>query len=227
MKPYYQSDNVVIYHADCREILPDLPRVGSVITDPVWPNASPDLIGAENPYGLLASSAALWKCTRAAVHLGTDSDPRILRAVPDKLAFFRVVSLDYAHVSFKGRLIYAGDVAYLFGEPPPAATGHMIIGGQVWDRSRGSKENSHPTPRKINHVKWLVSRWSAPTDTVLDPFMGSGTTIEASVYLGRSAIGIEVDERYCELAARRLDQQVLPLDAPTPGPSRPKMQALL
>ena len=67
--------------------------------------------------------------------LGTDSDPRILAAMPDGLAFFRVVSLDYAHVTFKGRLLYAGDVAYLFGEPPPAATGHMIIGGQVWDRS--------------------------------------------------------------------------------------------
>lgn len=67
----------------------------------------------------------------------------------------------------------------------------------------------HPTQKPVALMRWLISRYSAPGDCVLDPFMGSGTTLRAAKDCGRKAIGIEIDERYCEIAVRRLAQEVL------------------
>ena len=77
------------------------------------------------------------------------------------------------------------------------------------DSSSNGKQAPHPSPRKLDHVKWVVSRWSDPEDMIVDPFMGSGTTLVAAKHLGRKAIGIEIEERYCEIAAKRLAQEVL------------------
>ena len=74
MKPYYEHAGITIYHGDCREVLPHLSGYDGVVTDPVWANASPYLVGAYRPFELLAESAALWDCKRAAVHLGCNSE---------------------------------------------------------------------------------------------------------------------------------------------------------
>ena len=75
----------------------------------------------------------------------------------------------------------------------------------------GRKANGHPCSRSLKHFEFLVDWWSLPGEMVLDPFMGSGTTLEAAKKLGRKAIGIEIEERYCEIAAKRLSQEVLDL----------------
>jgi DNA modification methylase len=74
-----------------------------------------------------------------------------------------------------------------------------------------NEELCHPTQKPIALIRWILGlRWT-PTGTILDPYMGSGTTLRAAKDLGRKAIGIEIEERYCEIAAKRLAQQVLPL----------------
>ena len=102
----------------------------------------------------------------------------------------------------------------------------IYIGGEGWTGHRGSGVLSVPAPvswnsstnapRRHPHEKpvALIMRLlqKAPTGVVVDPFMGSGTTLRAARDLGRRAIGIEIEERYCEIAVQRLAQQVLPLE---------------
>ena len=68
--------------------------------------------------------------------------------------------------------------------------------------------NGHPCPKPLKTMKWAVNLGSEPNDTILDPFMGSGTTLRAAKDLGRKAIGIEIEEAYCEIAANRMAQEV-------------------
>jgi hypothetical protein len=218
MKPYYDRDGITIYHGDMRDVLPSIPMAGApsfaLITDPTWPNATVPLFGSDDPLGMFramwnALEYGLLRPNRAAIHLGCDSDPRFLTAVPDYLPFFRVAWLEIVRMGYKGRLGMTGDVGYLFGEPPPAKPGQHIIPGRMTDADGKGKQADHPCPRKLGHVKWLVKWWSADADLIVDPFMGSGTTLLAANHLRRQAIGIEIEERYCEVAANRLAQEVL------------------
>lgn len=211
MKPYYEADGITIYHGDCREILPQIELPPTLITDPVWPNATVALFGSTMASRMFDE---MWTAlpgypVRAAIHLGCDTDPRFLACVPPVLPFFRVAWLELVRMGYKGRLGMTGDVGYLFGMPPASRPGSHIIPGRCTDADSKGKQAKHPCPRKLKHVQWLVRWWSEPTDTVLDPFTGSGTTLVAAKTLGRRAVGIEIEEEYCEEAAKRLAQGVL------------------
>jgi site-specific DNA-methyltransferase (adenine-specific) len=212
MIPYYRRAGVTIYHGDCRQLLLDLAGpYDVVITDPVWPHPLPQLAGAAAPAGLFREAAALLPalCGRLVVQLGCDSDPRFLLGVPPSLPFFRLCWLPYAVPSYKGRLLYSGDVAYAFGTPPPSRPGRRVIDGEAPRRTdKQPSREAHPCQRRLAHASWLVSRFAA--GAVLDPFAGAGTTLLAAKYGGWPATGIEIEERYCEVAARRLEQDVFP-----------------
>ena len=237
MKPYYDREGITIYCGDCREILPQLGPAETVITDPVWPNAIGNLIGSENPEGLFSDFLKILprETKRLIVQLGCDSDPRFLRFVPDWLPFIRLCNLDYAVPNYKGRILYTGDIAYAFGQPPASIKGRHLLSGRCIStkadpmfmrhsgrnkdgrRSTAGPEDNlpHPAPRRLEHVRWLVSQFTDKDDIVLDPFLVSGTTAVAAKYLNRKCIGIEIEERYCEIAVNRCRQMVFDLQGVT------------
>lgn len=221
MKPYYEHAGITIYHGDCRELLRGLPPVDTVLTDPVWPNCSPNLTGSDRPFELFAEMCLGLPLTkRLIIHLGCDLDPRFLFAVPPYFKFLRLCWLRYACPTRKGRCLYGADVAHVFGEYPKSQPGRRVISGEYcssradarrkivtkhkeWGRSCPGE---HPTPRRLQHLRWLVSKWAE--GIILDPFAGSGTTLCAAKMNGLPAIGIEIEEKYCEIAAKRLSQEV-------------------
>ena len=110
----------------------------------------------------------------------------------------------------------------LVGEKPGAA-GKWYGGNSQANvvRISGIKPSAadHPTPKPLELFLLFARLHSHGSDLILDPFMGSGTTLVAAKNLGRKAIGIEIEERYCEIAARRLAQTVL--FGADPAPSAP------
>jgi len=76
-------------------------------------------------------------------------------------------------------------------------------------RGSGRSKSSHPWEQSASELHPIIEHYSSDAGTILDPFMGSGTTLRAAKDLGRKAIGIEIEERYCEIAVKRLKQEVL------------------
>ena len=211
MKPYYEKDGIVIYLGDCREILPQLGPADAMITDPVWPNVPDGMFpDVSNPERLFASVVGLVEAKRLVVVLRGDSDPRFLRAVPDCWPFFRTQILPYVMPGYLGRKLGGDEIAYSFGSPIPSREGQRVIPEYAQKvQPDGRSANGHPCSRALGHMTFLVRWWSEPGETIYDPFMGSGTTLRAAKDLGRQAIGIEIEERYCEIAAKRLAQEVM------------------
>jgi len=208
---YFEADDIRIYHGDCREILPSI-AAEAIVTDPVWPNVPPGLLaGSDRPAELLAEALDLATMKRVVIQMGGNSDPRILAGVPRRFGFGRVCWLEYARPSYIGRYLNSADVAYVFGEWPASAPGRRVLPGKVTHTSQPRSRNGlpprgvHPCPRVLSHVRWLVGWFGGAS--VVDPFMGSGTTLLAAQDLGIPAVGIEVEERYCEAAAARLTGQ--------------------
>jgi len=210
VNPYYEQDGITIYNADCRDVLPLLGRVEVVLVDPVWPNAHPDLVGADDPWGLWADVQPLLDARSLLVWLGIQSDPRFLGCVDqERWPFLRWSYLSNADPGYSGRCLTTGDVLYAFGDWPPSKVGRRVIPGEARFTSNKRLHNGHPAARKLQHARWVTHWWTDEGDTILDPFMGSGTTLRAAKDLGRKAIGIEIEERYCEIAAKRMSQGVL------------------
>lgn len=223
MKPYYQDSAVTIYHEDCREILPSL-EFDVVLTDPPYGLEFPYLSYQDslvNLHGLIKDTfGSLLRAKRCLISCGQTQcsiwpEPDwICAAIWDTTGTYGKCGI----CQWFPILFYGVDVKG-FGAVNGQTKSDVfrVTGGGSVGFQRDSNEAEHTCPKPLNLWKKILNRFSEPHETVIDPFMGIGTTLLAAKELGRKAIGIELEERYCETAARRMEQEVLQLnDASNP-----------
>lgn len=212
MTPYYQDEWVTIYHGDCRKILSSLSEVNAIITDPPYgigfseyeshkdvPSEYGDLLRDS----IFASERLVkngWMCVFQAAKRArewTQMFPREWRLIACAKNFVQILpnkgpiwSVDYALIWPCGEVAQRGK----------GRDWHLAITSDMSTRPKG-----HPCPRPLDQMNFIVDSLSESGDTVLDLFMGSGTTLVAAKQLRRRAIGIEIEEKYCEIAARRCE----------------------
>ena len=210
MKPYYEADGITIYNGDCREVMPYFGRVPAVVTDP--------------PYGINAArrrNSQQWGWRDFDVN-GWDAER------PDDSTVLTCIQKGERAVVWGGNYF-----AHMLPQLPEAKW-------LIWDKGqtdfsladcemawcswagairrltlpRGAVRDcrEHPTQKPVSLMAWAIGQIPGDPQTILDPFMGSGTTLRAAKDLGRKAIGIEIEERYCEIAADRLAQRVLSME---------------
>jgi DNA modification methylase len=227
-EPYYQQGGITIYHGDCREILSEI-DADVLVTDPPYGMNLGKHSGAhdkrsrelrrgsyesyedtpENYKSIIcpAISMSLSLCDRGAV-FGYAPSIWCLPA-PDALGGIYIPAAN-------GRSPWGFQnlaPVLFYGVAPDLHLGAKQT--TIRGNGRAPVELGHPCPKPIEWMLWLIGLVSRPGETVLDPFMGSGTTLRAAKDLGRRAIGIEIEERYCEIAARRLAQEVFDFEEQT------------
>ena len=207
--PYYEDAKagITIFHGDCREIMPFLGPVDLVLTDP--------------PYGI----GAVWKGgwghgwqtarEQSAMRNSWDGQPpdeQTLRVVLGKAKDAVIWGGNYFTLPVsRGWLVWnKPERGFSLAEGELAWTTRDNV-LRIFDAVRSEPDREHPTQKPLSLMRWCLG-FFPEAQTVLDPFMGSGTTLVAAKSLGRKAIGIEIEEKYCEIAARRLSQGVLAME---------------
>lgn len=214
MKPYYEHSGITIYHGDCRDILPGLPPVDLVLTDPPYGLNFPYLSYEDTPDNLIelvTQVFPLLKATRMLISTG-------MRHMFDWPRPKWICNYNWDTTGSYGLCGYSQWTPLLFYGEDLKGMGKVneilksdsfrITGGGDVGFQRELDEKSHTCPKPFKIWKKILCRFSNHGETVLDPFVGSGTTLRAAKDSGRKAIGIELDEKYCEIAAKRLSQEV-------------------
>lgn len=211
MKPYYEYGGITIYHGDCREILPPLVGIDLLLTDPPYGNehclrfGSRGRLAAAQDYTPIAGNSDAF-------------DPSHLLEYPKVVLFGAnwyadrlppsgawivwdkrdgITSNDFSDAELAW--VNVGNTVRLFR--------HRWY-GMIKD-SEKQERRVHPTQKPVTLMSWIIGTFSLQTAMICDPYCGVGSTLVAAKKLGHRAVGIEIEERYCEIAARRLDQEVL------------------
>jgi len=218
LKPYYQDDHCTIYNGDCREILPDLPKVDLVLTDP------PYGIDFENKFTKYDGSKNDWD---RIIGDEKEMDLNFLFNYGENQIIWGAENF-YKQLPHRGRwicwhkrsgvwkensVVQASDfeMAWTSKKTGTYKFFRVIHGGVINANSEGKGNNDkrvHPTEKPIVLMGKCIELFP-DAQTILDPFMGSGTTLRASKDLNRKCIGIELEEKYCEIAIKRLQQEVM------------------
>lgn len=239
MKPYYSDHSCTIYHGDCFDLLHELSGVGAVVTDPPYSSGGafrgdraqlttvkyvnsdtaayrPEFAGDTRDQRSFLTWSSMW--LNAARHasepgavLASFIDWRQLPTLSDAI---QAGGWTWRNLATwwkpgcrmqKGRfsssaeyVLYASNGPHLGGAGSP----QNVFAHKVDD------DRDHIAQKPLEVMRWVL-QVVTPGSLVLDPFMGSGTTLRAAKDYGYRAVGIDVDERYCEIAAKRLSQEVL------------------
>ncbi len=215
MKTYYEDNNVTIYHGDSREIVSRLDPVDVVLTDPPYgmsykSNARSDktqfdVLQGDEVYDMemLATLIAMSKC--ATYSFGRWDN---LADMPKPKSVIVWIKNGHSMGDLKHEYARQWEMCAFY-----AKEGHEWANGRPSDVIHAARVNpalmQHPTEKPVELMTNLL--FGVKCETVLDPYMGSGSTLRAAKDLGKRAIGIEIEERYCEVAARRMAQECLPL----------------
>jgi DNA modification methylase len=261
--PYYEENGITIYHGDCREILPSLPKVDLVLTSPPYDNLR--IYGGHNwdfqsiaggiKIVVAVGGVVVWVVADETVN-GSETGSSLRQALffMDECGFFLHDTMIWNKGSFTAvgsvQCRYGPSTEFMFvlsnGRPKTfnpikdrlnihegemgksrstrLPDGSLIVKTHeakklerygirfnVWNipPEMSNLERVHPAQFPLALATDHIISWSNAGDLILDPFMGSGTTLRAAKDLGRKAIGIEIEEKYCEIAANRLRQEVL------------------
>lgn len=229
MKPYYERDGITIYHGDCLEILPTL-ETGSAdlaLTDPPFsvPVKYQDANGSHpRSWGDLAVMEPFFRSVFVELRRVVRDDGQVyVHCDGDTYPIFYKVAYPiwpqshmlvwYKPTGRRGRGWLHSHELVLHLRTPLTEYAEGFRQDVVGIMPVRTLNRQHPAEKPGSLLSFLAEACPKPDPVYLDPFMGSGTTLRAARDLGRRAIGIEIEERYCEIAARRLEQMVLPLEA--------------
>ena len=190
--PYYDEGGITIYNADCRQVLPFLPAFDLLLTDPPYPNYMEQEYryhaGILEPFRDMDCPQAIFWTPSAPFPLDWCGMHVWDKATGSNTQF----ELVYQRRKGTGYKVHK----YM--------TPHNRVRAQIC----GDVCNAHPSQKPIQLIRRLIAELGE-VETIADPFMGSGTTMLACKLDGKKGIGIEIEERYCEIAAKRLEQGVL------------------
>ena len=203
--PYYDDGDCVIYHGDCRDIIGGL-TFDVIATDPPY-GIDFDGYNHGKVEGDADDEMVLWLLVNVETPLTVFGANHFPESLPSRGAWscWDKRTNENADRMFGSPF----EMVWASGDDRPGKMYRIMHGGVVNADGAGVKRQ-HPTQKPVTLMKRVIADWSPP-GVILDPFMGSGTTLRAAKDLGRKSIGIELDERYCEIAATRLAQGVLDL----------------
>ena len=203
-EPYYDRDGITIFNADCKEVLPFLGSSDLLLTDPPYGLGSKLVAGeSDKQWGKNFGSQHEWDIQTSPNWLLNQCVSKVVSAIVWGGNYYSLpparcwLSWDKMQEHTSGHF----EMAWT-NLDKPTRTFRM---SRVEAHCKGKK---HPTEKPLNLIKWCIGLTEG-VETILDPFMGSGTTLVAAKLEGRRAIGIEINEKYCESAAKRLEQGVL------------------
>ncbi len=192
MTPYYEHAGITIYHGDCREIVPMLKDIDVVITDPPYPDYHAELY-----------------------HYDPEAIKVLLQLQCRQFVFWSAkvgFPLDHSAVHIWDKEVPTTPYERIFernGGTAYRVFRHQFVNNRVMARFHRDEWTKHPSQKPRKLMNELVLLASEPEQCILDAFCGSGSTLKAAKENGRRAIGIEIDERWCEYIAMRIAQDML------------------
>ena len=218
MNPVIIGD-ATLYLGDCMDILPTLDKVDAVITDP--------------PFGV-GNFVQITGNVRGEAVTWNESGP--------SADFFQILKEKSTHRIIWGANYFncfegAGGLVWVKNQPMPnmskAEMASTSWGNKVelinltWTNYVNTKESTHPCERPVGLYKWCIEQVPKQPQTILDPFMGSGTTGVAAIQLGRKFIGIEREPKYFDIACQRIEQAAAQGQLFEPAPVKQHQETFL